>query len=53
MAQVSLNTRISPSLNDRLTEFSKLSGRSKAQIIEKSLKEYLDREEAKFKKNEK
>lgn len=53
LAQVSLNTRISPWLNDRLSDYSKLIGKSKAHIIETSLKEYLDREEAKIKKNEK
>ncbi len=53
MAQVSLNTRISYETYERLDEYTKDYRKSKASVVEKALQEYLDREEAKVKRNEK
>jgi predicted DNA-binding protein len=45
MAQITLNTRISPELHTLLEEHSKKTGTSKAQIIAMALKEYFDKSE--------
>jgi len=50
MAQVSLNTRITPETNDRLDNYCRQTGKSKARITEEALKKFLDEEEKKLKK---
>lgn len=44
MAQVTLNTRIEYNVAQRLDEYSKKSGESKASITEKALEAYLNKE---------
>ena len=53
MAQISLNTRVSPETYARLEKFCREYGKSKAGVVEEALKEYIEKEEAKFKENEK
>ncbi len=42
MAQVTFNTRLSPELDARLTQYSKDTGTSKAQIVAKALEQYFE-----------
>ena len=44
MAQVTLGTHISPEASQALDEYSKENGISKSQIVDKALKEYLEKQ---------
>ena len=49
MAQISLNTRISPSTFDMLCRYAASTGMSKASIVEAALKAYLEKKQEKTK----
>lgn len=44
MAQVSLNTRVSPELFEKLDKYTKESGKSKAAVVQEALEQYLNKE---------
>lgn len=50
--QVSLNTRVSPETFKLLDKYAKISGKSKASIVEEALKEYIEKNLQLIKDNE-